>query len=96
MVRADFDRNLKGLQEDLLALGSLVEQAIAKSMQALKSHDLEASREVVATSLLDHDLALEASSAYSIARAGVEIHAVRVLARRQIANGRKLRTQDAT
>ena len=48
MVRADFDRNLKGLQEDLLALGSLVELAIAKSMEALKNHDLEASREVVA------------------------------------------------
>ncbi len=48
MVRADFDRNLKGLQEDLLALGGLVEQAIAKSMEALKNHDLQASREVVA------------------------------------------------
>ncbi len=48
MVRADFDRNLKGLQEDLLALGSLVERAITKSMEALKNHDLEASREVVA------------------------------------------------
>ena len=48
MVRADFDRNLKGLQEDLLALGTLVERAIAKSMDALKNHDLEASREVVA------------------------------------------------
>ena len=47
MVRADFDRNLKGLQEDLLALGSLVERAIAKSMEALKNHDLDASREVV-------------------------------------------------
>ena len=47
MVRADFDRNLKGLQEDLLALGSLVERAIAKSMEALKNHDLEASRKVV-------------------------------------------------
>ncbi|MFQ6031191.1 MAG: phosphate signaling complex protein PhoU [Dehalococcoidia bacterium] len=47
MVRADFDRNLKGLQDDLLALGGLVEQAIAKSMEALKNHDLEASRQVV-------------------------------------------------
>ena len=47
MVRADFDRNLKGLQDDLLALGSLVEQAITKSMEALKNHDLDASRKVV-------------------------------------------------
>ena len=46
--------------------------------------------------LLDHNFPFEASSTYSIARAGVEIHAVRVLARRQITNGRKLRTLDAT
>ena len=55
MVRADFDRNLKGLQEDLLALGSLVERAITKSMEALKNHDLEASSEVVEEDdLIDH------------------------------------------
>ncbi len=55
MVRADFDRNLKGLQEDLLALGSLVERAIAKSMEALKNQDLDASREVVEEDdLIDH------------------------------------------
>jgi phosphate transport system protein len=47
MVRADFDRNLKALQDDLLALGSMVEKAIAKSMNALKNRDLEASRQVV-------------------------------------------------
>jgi phosphate transport system protein len=47
MVRADFDRNLKALQDDLLALGSMVENAITKSMHALKNRDLEASRQVV-------------------------------------------------
>jgi phosphate transport system protein len=47
MVRADFDRNLKALQDDLLALGSMVEKAISKSMNALKNRDLEASRQVV-------------------------------------------------
>jgi phosphate transport system protein len=47
MVRADFDRNLKALQDDLLALGSMVEKAITKSMNALKNRDLEASRQVV-------------------------------------------------
>ncbi len=46
--------------------------------------------------LLDHNFPFKASSTYSIAQAGVEIHAVRVLARRQITNGRKLRTLDAT
>ena len=48
MVRADFDRNLKLLQDDLMALGSMVETAIAKSMNALETRDLEASRRVVA------------------------------------------------
>jgi phosphate transport system protein len=47
MVRADFDRNLKALQDDLLVLGSMVEKAITKSMNALKNRDLEASRQVV-------------------------------------------------
>jgi phosphate transport system protein len=47
MVRADFDRNLKALQDDLIALGSMVEKAITKSMDALKNRDLEASRRVV-------------------------------------------------
>jgi phosphate transport system protein len=47
MVRADFDRNLKTLQDDLIALGSMVESAIAKAMNALETRDLEASRRVV-------------------------------------------------
>jgi phosphate transport system protein len=47
VVRADFDRNLKALQDDLLVLGSMVEKAITKSMNALKNRDLEASRQVV-------------------------------------------------
>ena len=47
MVRADFDRNLKTLQDDLLMLGNMVEQAIAKSMRALQNRDLAASRQVV-------------------------------------------------
>ncbi len=48
MLRADFDRNLKLLQDDLLDLGNLVGQAITQAMDALKSRDLDASRRVVA------------------------------------------------
>ena len=48
MLRADFDRNLKLLQDDLLDLGNLVGQAITQAMDALKSRDLDASRKVVA------------------------------------------------
>ncbi len=47
MVRADFDRNLKVLQDDLISLGSMVEKAIAKSLEALKNRDLVLSRQVV-------------------------------------------------
>ena len=47
MVRADFDRHLRMLQSDLLILGSMVEKAIAKSLDALKRRDLEVSRQVI-------------------------------------------------
>ncbi|MBI2866046.1 MAG: phosphate signaling complex protein PhoU [Chloroflexi bacterium] len=47
MPRADFDRHLRELQDDLLALGSMVEKAIARALDALKRRDLEASRQVV-------------------------------------------------
>ena len=47
MVRADFDRNLRSLQDDLISLGSRVETAIAKSLQGLRNRDLEISRQVV-------------------------------------------------
>ena len=48
MLRADFDRNLKLLQDDLIALGNLVGQAITQSMVALINRDLDASQRVVA------------------------------------------------
>ena len=47
MVRADFDRSLQALQDDLLTLGNMVVKAISKSLDALKKRDLEASRQVV-------------------------------------------------
>lgn len=52
MPRGDFDRSLAALQDDLLTLGSMVEKAIARSIDALKNRDLELSRQVV----LDDDL----------------------------------------
>ena len=48
MVRADFDRNLDDLQEELLLLGGMVEKAILKSLNALNSGDLTAAYEVIA------------------------------------------------
>ncbi|MDA0798310.1 MAG: phosphate signaling complex protein PhoU [Chloroflexi bacterium] len=46
--RASFDRQLEDLQNDLLELGGMVEKAIAKSVEALRTRDLDGSREVVA------------------------------------------------
>ena len=47
MVRADFDRNLKLLQEELLLLGGLVEKSIVDSIEALKTRDIELSHKIV-------------------------------------------------
>ena len=48
MPRESFDRYLRGLQDEVLILGSMVEKAIARSMKALREHDLELARQVVA------------------------------------------------
>ena len=47
MPRTDFDRDLRILNDDLLMLGSMVEKALAKAVDALKRRDLETSREVI-------------------------------------------------
>ena len=47
MVRADFDRSLNELLDNLMALGKMVETAIIKSMAALQARDLQASFEVI-------------------------------------------------
>ena len=47
MVRPNLDTSLERLTDDLLGLGSMVEKALAKSLDALKRRDLEASSQVV-------------------------------------------------
>jgi phosphate transport system protein len=47
MVRADFDRSLNDLLDNLMALGKMVEVAVIKSMAALYARDLQASFEVI-------------------------------------------------
>ncbi len=47
MPRAEFDRELRLLQDDLLLMGSMVEKAIVRAVDALKRRDLEESRRVV-------------------------------------------------
>lgn len=47
MPRTDFDRDLLNLQNELLIMGSMVEKAIIRSIEALKKRDLKSSEEVV-------------------------------------------------
>ena len=47
MVRQDFDRDLRMLKDDLLMLGSMVEKAISRAVQALKTRDMDLSRNVI-------------------------------------------------
>ena len=45
--RADLDRRLRNLEQELVDLGRMVEKAISRSLLALAQRDLEASREVI-------------------------------------------------
>jgi len=55
MVRTSFERHLHELQDDVLVLGSMVEKAIYRSMEALKNRDLELAKQVIADdSEIDH------------------------------------------
>ena len=47
MPREDFERNLKGVEDDVVQLSSKVEKAISKSIEALKERDISASQKVV-------------------------------------------------
>ena len=47
MPRESFDRHLKELQDEVLVLGSMVEKAIARSIDALKARDLEQAKQII-------------------------------------------------
>ena len=47
MPRTIFEQELTNLQDDLLVMGSMVEKAIVKAMDALRNRDMQAAREVV-------------------------------------------------
>jgi len=48
MPRGTFERELERLQGELLILGSMVQEALVESMDALKRQDLERARQVIA------------------------------------------------
>jgi phosphate transport system protein len=45
-IVASFDRDLEGIQAQIMRMGGLVEEAIAKAAQALEARDVEMAREV--------------------------------------------------
>jgi phosphate transport system protein len=47
MVRAEFNRSLRDVQEKLLGLGAMVEHAIIRAMEALKNRDPDLARRVI-------------------------------------------------
>jgi len=47
MLRADFERKLNLVQDEVVELSSMVEKAIFKAVDALKSRDIELSKQVV-------------------------------------------------
>jgi len=47
-MRESFDEQIKGLQEDLLRMGDLVDRAIERSIKALAERDTELAQEIIA------------------------------------------------
>src|SRR5258708_4596152 len=47
MIRKTFDMEIKQAKDDVLVLGSMVEQAILKSVEALKQRDAKASEQIL-------------------------------------------------
>lgn len=48
MLRQTFDRELQGLQDDMLVVGRMVEKALVESVEILKRRDLEGARRLIA------------------------------------------------
>lgn len=47
MLRTEYHRDLRTLQDDLLSLGSMVEKAVDKSLSALRNRDTALAQEVI-------------------------------------------------
>lgn len=50
-IRTEFHKRLREIQDDVLAMGSMVEKAISRSVEALKERDLDKARKVIADDL---------------------------------------------
>jgi len=66
MVRVNFEKQLKELQDEMLIMGSLVEKTIDRSLEALKKRDL-----VLARQIIDDDTAVDMKR-FEIEEKGIE------------------------
>ena len=82
MPRETFDRELRRIQEDVLVLGGMVEEAIIESVQLLKRRDLEGSRRLIAQdrAINEKRFAIEADALVLIATQQPMAGDLRVLA----------------
>ncbi len=46
-IRTTFHKRLRGIQDDIVAMGSMVEKAISRSIEALKNRDLNMARGII-------------------------------------------------
>jgi phosphate transport system protein len=46
-IRTTFHKRLRGIQDDVLAMGSMVEKALTRSVDALKKRDLEMAHQII-------------------------------------------------
>src|SRR5437660_12028147 len=80
MTRTLLDRELQGLDSQIIQLGNLVDDALAKALEALETGDLAKS-----------GLVIEADATIDSLRAAIEEHTIRLLTLQQPLGGRDLR-----
>ncbi len=80
MTRTVLDKELQALDEQIIGLGSLVDDALAKALEALETGDIAKA-----------GLVIEADALIDSLRAAVEEHAIRLLTLQQPLGGRDLR-----
>src|SRR5258708_16234779 len=85
MVRTLLDRELQELDEQIIQLGKLVDDALGKGLEALETGDLAKS-----------GLVIEGDATIDSLRAAVEEHTIRLLSLQQPLGGRDLRLLTST
>ena len=55
MTRVEFDRQLAEIQEDMLVMGTMVETAVTRGIQALKDRDVDMARKIITDDVAIND-----------------------------------------